>query len=98
MKAHRAKPVVYAKAKAQARKYWYKKYGMTQSKYDVMFRNQSGKCAICEQPPRRDVLDVDHDHETNQIRGLLCDLCNRGLGQFRDSILHLRAAIRYLGG
>ena len=39
---------------------------------------------------------VDHCHETNQIRGLLCSSCNIGLGQFQDSIKLLSKAIDYL--
>jgi len=39
---------------------------------------------------------VDHCHETNRIRGLLCRRCNIGLGMFKDSIRNLKEAINYL--
>ncbi len=41
-------------------------------------------------------LCVDHDHKTNQIRGLLCVNCNAGLGQFKDKVQFLAKAIVYL--
>lgn len=53
------------------------------------------RCEICG----RDISErwhVDHDHKTHQFRGLLCDLCNPGLGQFHDDARLLQAAIDYL--
>jgi len=52
------------------------------------------RCAICRRSARR--LAVDHDHQTNVVRGLLCTPCNQGLGMFRDSVALLRGAIAYL--
>ena len=58
-------------------------------------------CALCGAEystygdnPRR--LHVDHDHETEKIRGLLCNTCNLGLGAFKDSIELMLEAINYL--
>lgn len=50
-------------------------------------------CMICG---REEKLVVDHDHATGNIRGLLCNHCNRGLGHFGDNIQFLDNAIRYL--
>ena len=66
---------------------------MTLEQYDAILALQNGGCAICA---RTDNLNVDHDHTTGSIRGLLCHGCNVGLGHFRDQTAHLEAAIRYL--
>jgi len=51
-----------------------------------MFKEQKGKCAICNkhQKKLKTVLHVDHCHKTNQVRGLLCNRCNAGLGYYED--------------
>jgi hypothetical protein len=72
------------------------RYGITEDDYDVMFKEQDGLCAICKQPSTHKNLDVDHNHETNKVRGLLCNNCNRGLGHLQDSVLVLESAINYL--
>ena len=43
-----------------------------------------------------DVVAVDHCHKSGQIRGLLCNACNKGLGLFKDSPIILEKAIKYL--
>jgi hypothetical protein len=51
------------------------------------------ECVICgDSSP----LVVDHDHVTGQIRGVLCNHCNRGLGHFRDDPQLLEFARMYL--
>lgn len=42
--------------------------------------------------------NIDHCHTTGNIRGLLCDLCNKGLGLFKDDTNLLQNAINYLRG
>lgn len=74
-------------------------YGITPEDYDAMLEKQEHACAICEKPctsGRR--LSVDHDHETGEVRGLLCGACNRLLGFARESEDVLRSAISYLNG
>ncbi len=44
----------------------------------------------------RKTLCIDHDHETGELRGVLCRACNSGLGHFKDSPALLQAAIDYL--
>jgi hypothetical protein len=57
-----------------------------------------GRCEICGEPPReggRD-LNMDHDHESGEFRGMLCGNCNAGLGRFKDDPARLESAIMYL--
>lgn len=72
-------------------------YGITTEQYDEMLAAQEGVCAICKEPcPSGRSLAVDHCHQTDVVRGLLCARCNSGIGQFLDSPERLRAAIKYL--
>lgn len=85
--------------KAQAKQYnWHKlKLDFSLDDYDALLAKQDGKCAICSgAPPADRSFELDHDHESNKVRGLLCLDCNTGLGKFKDSPFVLEAAIGYL--
>lgn len=69
------------------------KYDLTKEEYMVMLRHQGGVCAICQDAT---ATDIDHCHNTLEVRALLCGNCNRGLGAFRDNIQTLTRAIAYL--
>lgn len=56
--------------------------GVTDEIYAAMLVRQGGHCALCPSEPKARRLHVDHDHETGQVRGLLCHRCNRGLPSF----------------
>ena len=72
-------------------------YGITLEEWYDIYDSQNGVCAICKQECKtRKSLSVDHDHETGDIRGLLCNRCNRALGLFRDDPEVLKNATRYL--
>jgi hypothetical protein len=71
-------------------------YGISVQQYDVLLANQGGLCAICRKVPTRKRLCVDHDHETGQVRGLLCDNCNTGIAMLKESEEILHSAIAYL--
>lgn len=74
----------------------YKKYGVTKETYLKMLSDQGGLCSICRRPPGKKGLALDHNHRTGQVRALLCDACNTGLGLFTDDQSLLRAAADYL--
>tara|TARA_R110002012_G_C11455901_1_gene592250 strand:+ start:145 stop:789 length:645 start_codon:yes stop_codon:yes gene_type:complete len=76
------------------------RYGITPDSFKRMLKEQNNKCRIClvefdELIPNQKI-NVDHCHTTNQVRGLLCSLCNRGLGHFKDNTERLTNAINYL--
>jgi hypothetical protein len=74
--------------------------------YDALLASQGGMCKICGISPSvlKKALVIDHDHDCCKsgescgkcIRGLLCQLCNDGLGRYRDKPELLRAAAAYL--
>jgi len=81
-------------------------FGITVEYYTALLISQSGLCAICKQPETvrdhrtnkiRD-LAVDHNHITDEIRGLLCSSCNKAIGFLKadDGIDLLEKAIKYL--
>lgn len=74
-----------------------RKFGITLKQYHEMSEAQGGVCAICRKANSDGRLfAVDHDHKTQEVRGLLCGNCNRGIGNLHDSIEVLQAAISYL--
>lgn len=72
------------------------RYGLTEDQYLKMFEDQENKCSICGTSFEEKRACVDHSHESGDVRGLLCDKCNRGLGNFDDDIEILKNAIEYL--
>ncbi len=64
-----------------------------------MLATQGGRCAICETDEprgRHSTFNVDHNHETGVVRGLLCCDCNLSIGKLGDDPARLRAAADYL--
>ncbi len=57
------------------------KYGITREDYQRLHDAQGGLCAICQRPNIRRRLALDHNHTTNEIRGLLCDPCNSAMSR-----------------
>jgi hypothetical protein len=75
----------------------YERQGITKDQYNIVFDIQKGKCAICKKPSKDgSSLAMDHNHKTNEFRGLLCKKCNRALGLFGDNIDVLTNAVIYL--
>ena len=75
-------------------------YGLTETQYDTLLQKQGGVCAICREPNHNGEkrLSVDHSHETQHVRGLLCHRCNFAIGLLRDSGTLCRRAALYVEG
>jgi hypothetical protein len=78
-------------------KYILKTYGITLDDYDGMLHEQSGCCKICHKKFKQGVnAHVDHDHDTGEVRGLLCLNCNTGIGKLGDAAEICLSAAIYL--
>ena len=75
-----------------------RRYGLSLEQYLNLIEEHDNRCAICGNECKDSRPCVDHDHKTGKVRGILCPLCNRGLGHFQDSIELLTAAAEYLYG
>lgn len=76
-----------------------RRFGLTQADYEQILASQGGGCVLCHTtiPHRRRVhFDIDHDHRTGEIRGLLCNRCNMTLGRMQDDADWFRRAADYL--
>lgn len=74
-----------------------KKFGITLQEYTDLFKKQGERCAICKKDNKTNkMFPVDHCHKTNEVRGVLCEECNKALGLFYDNLQVLQNAIEYL--
>ena len=89
----------FQKNKAKWKIYTYRRYGLTEQQYNEMLVNQNFSCAICKthmSECTKQGLCVDHDHETGQVRGLLCKGCNIALGEAKENTETLKEMINYV--
>jgi hypothetical protein len=68
-------------------------YGINLRQFEWLVAQAHGICPICQ---KTEEMCVDHNHDTEKIRGVLCRLCNTGIGQFKDDVSRLQVAIKYL--
>jgi len=81
-----------------------KKYGLSLEEYQQMWEEQGGVCKVCGRPEGRvtnpegkvSSLSVDHNHETGEVRGLLCHACNTALGQLNEDPAIIQNLLGYL--
>jgi len=73
-------------------------YKLDEVAYRRLLKKYNYGCAICgaKKGSKQHGLHIDHCHETEKIRGLLCSNCNTALGLFKDDINLLQNAIEYL--
>jgi len=79
-----------------------KNYGITIEEYHLLLDQQNALCASCGKPERAMIrgklrpLAIDHNHQTGQVRGLLCSGCNSALGMLQDDPEQVRALLKYI--
>lgn len=74
-----------------------KKRGITFEQFDEMLLKNNNSCWICNSVfLKRENAHIDHCHETNIVRGLLCSFCNTSLGLVKDDVNILKSMINYL--
>ena len=81
------------------------RYGLEEGEFDAFWIVFKGRCGICNtelkmpspgKGQKNDVVAIDHDHATGQVRGLLCGACNKGLGAFKDNPEILMNAVKWV--
>ena len=97
--------------KEKARRSWQKsgrevKYGLAEGQFTEILEAQNYRCPLCNNDLRDRLKhlgngrgkypQVDHDHKTGQIRGILCPKCNTALGFFNDDADLLQRATDYV--
>lgn len=74
-----------------------RKYNLLYEDWLKMWESQNGKCAICGKSfSKPSNACVDHNHETGNVRGLICKNCNFGIGYFKDNPKFIFRAFEYL--
>ena len=82
-----------------------KKYDIDEDQFDLLWAVFKGKCGICNNDLIMPVLSrgqplnavaIDHSHITGNLRGLLCNGCNKGLGLFKDNPEYLKSAAKWV--
>ena len=72
-------------------------YGLTKEEYLLKLEKQNHKCTICNHDLKNDrKTSIDHCHSTGIIRDILCDKCNRMLGNVKEDIDYLNNLINYI--
>jgi hypothetical protein len=73
-------------------------HGWTAERFEQVLATQGGCCAICrtDQPGGKKRWYIDHDHKTDEVRGLLCHRCNSMLGFSLDNPETLVQGAEYL--
>lgn len=72
-------------------------HGLTRAQVAALLHSQGGRCAICRaDAPGGPHWHCDHNHNNGRVRAVLCHKCNVGIGCFKESPDHMRAALTYI--
>ncbi len=86
------KNYLYLKSKNEASRIK-RAFNMTIEEVNIKKEKQKGLCKICK---INKATHIDHNHKTGEVRGILCNICNSGLGFLKDDIGILKSAVKYL--
>lgn len=78
--------------------------GITAEDLELLLFRQGGVCAVCRKPETRIdprtgkffALSIDHNHQTGQVRELLCHYCNTLLGYVENDLERVKKLVKYL--
>jgi len=67
-------------------------YGISRKEVEEMKAGQEYRCAICgeilhDHEDRKTDFNIDHNHDTGEVRGLLCTRCNLLVGRIENGTL-----------
>ena len=93
--SHKEEKQVYYDSHKEELKAWSlkHKYNLNIDEYKQMFIDQNNKCKICGEEFRQ-TPNVDHNHQTGKVRGLLCHNCNLRVGWVENDLLE--KTIKYI--
>jgi hypothetical protein len=78
-----------------------RRYGITRDEYEELKAGQGHKCALChtDLAGLGRSVHVDHDHDTGEVRGILCIECNLLIGWYEEILALNLAPVfdKYLG-
>lgn len=90
--------------KGRQDKYYERTYGISRDQFNQLVEDAGGRCNICgsegfimKQKGHKAKLIVDHCHDGDHVRGVLCHNCNRGIGLLQEDPAILASALEYLG-
>lgn len=72
-----------------------RRYRVNRSDFMTLIKKQNFCCAICKKPFEK-TPNIDHDHDTGIVRGLLCSNCNVGIGMFQHNTVIIKSAMSYI--
>ena len=78
------------------------RYGISLKEYNEILEDQKGTCVLCDATTaykqKGKSLHVDHCHDSNKVRGLLCSACNTTLGRIEHmgGVSWLKRVAKYI--
>lgn len=72
------------------------KYKISLKTYERILQEQGQCCACCGAKQSQETWNIDHDRDTNEVRGILCSNCNAGIGMLGDTVDGVQRAVSYL--